>query len=80
MFAPLKLPFDVFLPKPYKPIEGTGDEFEIVLATNADGLDIIMTVRLEHESTQRPTRFGPCRGGSPHPLRGTKRVRDERQK
>jgi phenylacetate-coenzyme A ligase PaaK-like adenylate-forming protein len=48
---------------------GTGDEFEIVLATNADGLDIIMTVRLEHENTKRPTRFGPCRGGNPHPLR-----------
>jgi hypothetical protein len=25
VFAPLKLPFDVFLPKPYRPIEGTGD-------------------------------------------------------
>ena len=28
-------------------ISGTGDEFEIVLATNADGLDT-MTVRVEH--------------------------------
>jgi phenylacetate-CoA ligase len=28
-------------------VGGTGDEFEIVLATNADGLDV-MTVRIEH--------------------------------
>ena len=28
-------------------VGGTGDEFEIVLATNADGLDV-MTVRVEH--------------------------------
>jgi phenylacetate-CoA ligase len=37
-------------------IEGTGDEFEIVLATNADGLDI-MTVRLEHESHETPDKI-----------------------
>jgi phenylacetate-coenzyme A ligase PaaK-like adenylate-forming protein len=34
-------------------VEGTGDEFEIVLATTPDGLDI-MTVRLEHESHEVP--------------------------
>jgi phenylacetate-CoA ligase len=34
-------------------IDGTGDEFEIVLATNVDGLDI-MTIRLEHESHEKP--------------------------
>ena len=30
-------------------IAGIGDEFEIVLATNADGLDV-MTVRVEHHA------------------------------
>lgn len=34
-------------------IEGTGDEFEILLATNPDGLDI-MTVRVEHERYETP--------------------------
>jgi phenylacetate-CoA ligase len=32
-------------------IAGTGDEFEIVLATNSDGLDT-MTVRVEHSDFQ----------------------------
>ena len=30
-------------------IEGIGDEFEIVLVTNPDGLDV-MTVRVEHHA------------------------------
>jgi phenylacetate-CoA ligase len=30
-------------------VAGIGDEFEIVLATNADGLDV-MTVRVEHHA------------------------------
>jgi phenylacetate-CoA ligase len=30
-------------------IAGIGDEFEIVLMTNADGLDV-MTVRVEHQA------------------------------
>lgn len=34
-------------------VPGVGDEFEILLATNADGLDI-MTIRLEHASHETP--------------------------
>ena len=45
--------FPIQLEQAVRAIEGTGDEFEIVLATNADGLDI-MTVRLEHESHEAP--------------------------
>ena len=45
--------FPIQLEQAVRAIEGPGDEFEIVLATNADGLDI-MTVRLEHESHQTP--------------------------
>jgi len=45
--------FPIQIEEAVRAIEGTGDEFEIVLATNADGLDF-MTVRLEHESHERP--------------------------
>src|SRR5215469_9378644 len=38
---------------PFRAIEGTGDEFEIVVATNPDGSDV-MTVRLEHEAHETP--------------------------
>jgi phenylacetate-CoA ligase len=45
--------FPIQLEQAVRAIEGTGDEFEIVLTTNADGLDL-MTVRLEHESHETP--------------------------
>ena len=45
--------FPIQIEEAVRAIEGTGDEFEIVLATNADGLDV-MTVRLEHENHERP--------------------------
>jgi phenylacetate-CoA ligase len=45
--------FPIQIEQAVRAVEGTGDEFEIVLVTNADGLDI-MTVRLEHESHQTP--------------------------
>jgi phenylacetate-CoA ligase len=35
-------------------VDGVGDEFEIVLATNPDGLDV-MTVRVEHPDQARPS-------------------------
>lgn len=35
-------------------VPGTGDEFEIVLDTNADGLDV-MTLRVEHPNRSPPT-------------------------
>jgi phenylacetate-CoA ligase len=45
--------FPVQIEQAVRAVEGSGDEFEILLTTNADGLDI-MTVRLEHESHQQP--------------------------
>ena len=39
-------------------IAGIGDEFEIVLATNADGLDV-MTVRVEHHAGDEMPRPWP---------------------
>ena len=48
--------FPIQVEEAVRVIEGTGDEFEIVLATNADGLDI-MTVRLEHESHETPDKI-----------------------
>jgi phenylacetate-CoA ligase len=44
--------FPIQVEEAVRAVEGTGDEFEIVLATNPDGLDV-MTVRLEHESHER---------------------------
>jgi phenylacetate-CoA ligase len=38
-------------------VGGTGDEFEIVLATNADGLDV-MTVRIEHADFESGASIG----------------------
>ena len=45
--------FPIQIEQAVRAIEGTGDEFEIVLVTNPDGLDI-MTVRLEHDSHETP--------------------------
>ena len=45
--------FPIQLEQAVRAVEGTGDEFEIVVSTNADGLDI-MTLRLEHESYEAP--------------------------
>ncbi len=45
--------FPIQIEQAVRAIEGTGDEFEIVVATNPDGLDI-MTVRLEHASHEAP--------------------------
>ncbi|HEU5017932.1 MAG TPA: AMP-binding protein [Pseudolabrys sp.] len=45
--------FPMQIEQAVRAVEGTGDEFEILLTTNADGLDI-MTVRLEHESHEQP--------------------------
>jgi phenylacetate-CoA ligase len=45
--------FPIQIEQAVRAIEGTGDEFEIVVATNPDGLDV-MTVRLEHESHGAP--------------------------
>ena len=45
--------FPIQLEQAVRAIEGTGDEFEIVLTTDDAGLDI-MTVRLEHESHATP--------------------------
>jgi phenylacetate-CoA ligase len=45
--------FPIQLEQAVRAIEGTGDEFEIVLTTDDAGLDI-MTVRLEHESHETP--------------------------
>ena len=41
--------FPVQIEEAVRAIAGIGDEFEIVLATNADGLDV-MTVRVEHHA------------------------------
>jgi phenylacetate-CoA ligase len=35
-------------------VPGVGDEFEILLSTRADGLDV-MTVRVEHETHAAPS-------------------------
>ncbi|HXZ14885.1 MAG TPA: hypothetical protein VEH77_02730, partial [Roseiarcus sp.] len=43
--------FPVQIEEAVRSIGGTGDEFEIALATNADGLDV-MTVRVEHVEFQ----------------------------
>jgi phenylacetate-coenzyme A ligase PaaK-like adenylate-forming protein len=45
--------FPIQLEQAVRAIEGTGDEFEIMLTTDDAGLDI-MTVRLEHESHETP--------------------------
>lgn len=45
--------FPVQIEQAVRAVGGTGDEFEILLTTNADGLDI-MTVRLEHENHEQP--------------------------
>jgi phenylacetate-CoA ligase len=45
--------FPIQIEQAVRAIEGTGDEFEIVVATNPEGLDV-MTVRLEHESHEAP--------------------------
>jgi len=42
--------FPVQVEEAVRGVSGTGDEFEIVLATTAAGLDV-MTIRLEHEDT-----------------------------
>jgi phenylacetate-CoA ligase len=45
--------FPVQIEEAVRAIAGSGDEFEIVLACNADGLDI-MTVRMEHATHEAP--------------------------
>jgi phenylacetate-CoA ligase len=45
--------FPTQLEEAVRAVAGSGDEFEIVLATNQDGLDV-MTVRLEHASHDTP--------------------------
>ena len=45
--------FPVQIEEAVRAIAGSGDEFEIVLARNADGLDI-MTVRMEHATHEAP--------------------------
>jgi phenylacetate-CoA ligase len=45
--------FPTQLEEAVRAVAGSGDEFEIVLATNPDGLDV-MTVRLEHASHETP--------------------------
>jgi phenylacetate-CoA ligase len=45
--------FPTQLEEAVRAVAGSGDEFEIVLATNPDGLDV-MTVRLEHASHKAP--------------------------
>ena len=45
--------FPTQLEEAVRAVPGAGDEFEIVLATNTDGLDI-MTIRLEHASHEAP--------------------------
>ena len=45
--------FPVQIEQAVRAIPGAGDEFEIVLTTNRDGLDT-MTVRMEHASHDTP--------------------------
>jgi phenylacetate-CoA ligase len=45
--------FPVQIEQAVRAVPGAGDEFEIVLATNGDGLDI-MTVRMEHAGHGSP--------------------------
>jgi phenylacetate-CoA ligase len=45
--------FPVQIEEAVRAVPGTGDEFEIVIAANADGLDV-MTIRTEHASHAAP--------------------------
>src|SRR5215472_11569603 len=45
--------FPVQIEEAVRAIAGSGDEFEIVLATNSDGLDV-MSVRMEHATHEAP--------------------------
>lgn len=45
--------FPIQIEEAVRAVPGAGDEFEIVIATTADGLDV-MTVRLEHDSHAAP--------------------------
>lgn len=56
-------------------VPGVGDEYEIVLSTTADGLDV-MTIRVEHAEHGTPTSvIGESRGRSAEPLRSPRRRR-----
>ena len=48
--------FPVQIEEAVRSVRGTGDEYEIALATNADGLDV-MTVRVEHADFQDADRW-----------------------
>jgi phenylacetate-CoA ligase len=48
--------FPIQIEEAVRSIGGTGDEFEIALATNADGLDV-MTVRVEHAEFEESGRL-----------------------
>ena len=52
--------FPTQLEEAVRAVAGSGDEFEIVLATNPDGLDV-MTVRLEHANHETPHEVAPAR-------------------